>query len=149
MTPDKKVKILATLGPATDAPGVLDDLVRAGVNVVRLNFSHGTPEHHEARIRAVREASERQGREVGILADLQGPKIRIEKFAAGKVALKSGDAFALVCRADAPAGDASGVGVSYLGLIDDVKVGDTLLLDDGLRQRRHQIGLEHAQHQQE
>ncbi len=128
----RRTKILATLGPATDAPGVLDDLVRAGVNVVRLNFSHGKPEHHEARIRAVREAAERQGREVGILADLQGPKIRIEKFAAGKVALKSGDAFALICRADAPAGDASAVGVSYLGLIDDVKVGDTLLLDDGL-----------------
>lgn len=128
----RRTKILATLGPATDAPDVLDDLVRAGVNVVRLNFSHGRPEDHELRIRAVREAAQRQGREVGILADLQGPKIRIEKFAAGKVALKSGDAFALICRDDAPAGDASGVGVSYLGLVRDVKVGDTLLLDDGL-----------------
>ena len=133
MTHDlRRTKILATLGPATDAPGVLDELVRAGVNVVRLNFSHGKPEDHEARIRAVREAAERQGREVGILADLQGPKIRIEKFAAGKVALKAGDAFALYCRADAPSGDACGVGVSYLGLVQDVKVGDTLLLDDGL-----------------
>ena len=128
----RRTKILATLGPATDAPGVLDDLVRAGVNVVRLNFSHGTPEHHETRIRAVREAAARQGREVGILADLQGPKIRIEKFAAGKVALKSGDAFALVCRADAPAGDTTQVGVSYLGLVQDVREGDMLLLDDGL-----------------
>ena len=128
----RRTKILATLGPATDAPGVLDDLVRAGVNVVRLNFSHGTPEHHETRIQAVREAAARQGREVGILADLQGPKIRIEKFAAGKVALKSGDAFALVCRADAPAGDSSQVGVSYLGLVKDVREGDMLLLDDGL-----------------
>ena len=128
----RRTKILATLGPATDAPGVLDELVRAGVNVVRLNFSHGTPEHHAERVRAIREAAARQGREVGILADLQGPKIRIEKFAAGKVALKAGDSFALVCRADAAPGDASQVGVSYLGLIDDVKVGDTLLLDDGL-----------------
>ena len=128
----RRTKILATLGPATDAPGVLDDLVRAGVNVVRLNFSHGTPEHHETRIRAVREAAARQGREVGILADLQGPKIRIEKFAAGKVALKSGDSFALVCRADAPAGDTTQVGVSYLGLVQDVHEGDMLLLDDGL-----------------
>ena len=129
----RRTKILATLGPATDAPGVLDDLVRAGVNVVRLNFSHGTPEHH-ARARRARCARRRpgQGREVGILADLQGPKIRIEKFAAGKVALKAGEAFALVCRADAPAGDASQVGVSYLGLVDDVRAGDTLLLDDGL-----------------
>jgi len=128
----RRTKILATLGPATDAPGVLDDLVRAGVNVVRLNFSHGTPEHHETRIRAVREAAARQGREVGILADLQGPKIRIEKFAAGKVALKSGDGFALVCRADAPVGDTTQVGVSYLGLVQDVREGDMLLLDDGL-----------------
>jgi pyruvate kinase len=128
----RRTKILATLGPATDAPGVLDDLVRAGVNVVRLNFSHGTAEHHAERVRAVREAAARQGREVGILADLQGPKIRIEKFAAGKVQLKAGDAFALVCRADAPDGDATQVGVSYLGLVDDVHAGDTLLLDDGL-----------------
>jgi len=128
----RRTKILATLGPATDPPGVLDELVRAGVNVVRLNFSHGTPEHHETRIRAVREAAARQGREVGILADLQGPKIRIEKFSAGKVALKSGDAFALVCRADAPIGDANQVGVSYLGLVHDVREGDMLLLDDGL-----------------
>jgi len=110
----RRTKILATLGPATDAPGVLDDLVRAGVNVVRLNFSHGTPEHHAARVQAVRAAAVRQGREVGILADLQGPKIRIEKFATGKVSLKMGDAFALVCRADAPPGDKTQVGVSYL-----------------------------------
>ena len=128
----RRTKILATLGPATDAPGVLDDLVRAGVNVVRLNFSHGTPEHHGARVAAVRAAAARQGREVGILADLQGPKIRIEKFAEGKVFLRAGDAFALVCRADAGPGDASQVGVSYLGLVNDVRVGDMLLLDDGL-----------------
>jgi pyruvate kinase len=128
----RRTKILATLGPATDAPGVLDDLVRAGVNVVRLNFSHGRPEDHAARIQAVRTAAAQQGREVGVLADLQGPKIRIERFAEGKVALKAGGRFNLVCRADAPAGDASQVGVSYLGLVNDVHAGDTLLLDDGL-----------------
>jgi len=128
----RRTKILATLGPATDAEGMLDELVRAGVNVVRLNFSHGTPEHHERRVASVREAAARQGREVGILADLQGPKIRIEKFAEGKVALKAGQAFTLDCRADAPAGDATRVGCSYLGLVNDVKAGDTLLLDDGL-----------------
>ncbi|HEX5756680.1 MAG TPA: pyruvate kinase [Arenimonas sp.] len=128
----RRTKILATLGPATDAPGVLDGLVRAGVNVVRMNFSHGTPEQHAARVQAVREASQRQGREVGILADLQGPKIRIEKFAAGKVQLKAGQRFTLVCRADAPDGDATQVGMSYLGLVNDVHPGDTLLLDDGL-----------------
>ena len=128
----RRTKILATLGPATDAPGVLDELVRAGVNVVRMNFSHGTPEQHGKRVAAVRECAARQGREVGILADLQGPKIRIEKFTDGKVALKAGQEFALVCRADAPPGDASQVGVSYLGLVDDVNAGDMLLLDDGL-----------------
>ena len=128
----RRTKILATLGPATDAPGVLDDLVRAGVNVVRMNFSHGTPEQHGARVAEIREAARRQGREVGILADLQGPKIRIEKFADGKVELRAGQAFSLLCRADAPPGDATQVGVSYLGLVDDVAPGDTLLLDDGL-----------------
>lgn len=130
--PLRRTKILATLGPATDAPGVLAGLVRAGVNVVRLNFSHGTPEQHAARVAAVREAAAEQGREVGILADLQGPKIRIEKFAAGKVSLAAGDQFSLLCRADAPPGDAGQVGVSYLGLVNDVHPGDTLLLDDGL-----------------
>ena len=128
----RRTKILATLGPATDAPGVLDELVRAGVNVVRLNFSHGTPAHHAARVEAVRAAAAKHGREVGILADLQGPKIRIEKFEEDKVLLKAGQAFTLVCRADAPPGDASRVGVSYLGLVNDVRAGDTLLLDDGL-----------------
>ena len=128
----RRTKILATLGPATDAPGVLDELVRAGVNCVRMNFSHGTPEQHAARVAEVRAAAARAGREVGILADLQGPKIRIEKFAEGKVALSAGQAFTLVCRADAPPGDARQVGVSYLGLVKDVHAGDTLLLDDGL-----------------
>jgi pyruvate kinase len=128
----RRTKILATLGPATDAPGVLDGLVRAGVNVVRMNFSHGTPEQHAERVRAVREAARRQGLEVGVLADLQGPKIRIEKFADGKVELRAGQTFTLLCRADAPPGDATQVGVSYLGLVHDVVPGDTLLLDDGL-----------------
>jgi pyruvate kinase len=128
----RRTKILATLGPASDAPGVLDELVRAGVNVVRLNFSHGTPEQHGARVAEVRATALRQGREVGILADLQGPKIRIEKFTAGKVQLKAGEPFTLVCRADAPPGDARAVGVSYLGLVNDVRVDDILLLDDGL-----------------
>jgi pyruvate kinase len=128
----RRTKILATLGPATDAPGVLEDILRAGVNVVRLNFSHGTSEHHAQRVTAVRETAARLGREVAILGDLQGPKIRIETFAAGKVALKAGDRFDLEARADAPPGDASRVGVSYLGLVNDLVTGDTVLLDDGL-----------------
>jgi pyruvate kinase len=128
----RRTKIVATLGPATDADGVLDDILRAGVDVVRLNFSHGTPEHHARRVESVREAAARQGREVGILADLQGPKIRIEKFAEGRVALKAGQAFTLDCRPEAAAGDATRVGCSYRGLVEDVRAGDTLLLDDGL-----------------
>jgi pyruvate kinase len=130
--PLRRTKILATLGPATDAPGVIDALLAAGLNAVRLNFSHGTAEQHAQRIAAVRAVASRTGREIGVLADLPGPKIRIEKFAEGKVPLKAGQAFALVCRADAPPGDATQVGCSYLGLPRDVGPGDTLLLDDGL-----------------
>ncbi|MFN8767721.1 MAG: pyruvate kinase [Lysobacteraceae bacterium] len=128
----RRTKILATLGPATDAPGVIDALLEAGVNAVRLNFSHGTAEQHAQRVAAVRAVASRTGREIGVLADLPGPKIRIEKFAEGKVLLKAGQTFALVCRADAPPGDATQVGCSYLGLPRDVAPGDTLLLDDGL-----------------
>src|SRR5690606_40274195 len=128
----RRTKILATLGPATDAPGVMDGLVRAGVNVVRLSFSHGSAQQHAAGVAALREAAAREGREVGVLADLPGPKIRIEHFAGGKVSLRAGQAFTLDCRADAPPGDALRVGVSYLGLVGDVAAGDVLLLDDGL-----------------
>ena len=130
----RRTKILATLGPATDPPGVLEDLFRAGVNVVRLNFSHGDPSGQAKRAAAVRLAAQRVGAEVGILADLPGPKIRVERFAEGKVVLKTGDRFDLVASVDAPPGDASQVGVSYLGLPGDVEAGDVLLLDDGLMQ---------------
>ncbi|MEJ5208934.1 pyruvate kinase [Denitratimonas sp. CY0512] len=128
----RRTRILATLGPATDAPGVLEAIIAAGVDVVRLNFSHGSAADHAARVERVRAAAQAAGREVGILGDLQGPKIRIERFAIGKVALKAGEPFALHAREDAPPGDASGVGVSYLGLVDDVVAGDVLLLDDGM-----------------
>ncbi len=130
----RRTKILATLGPATDAPGVLDELFRAGVNVVRLNFSHGDPSGQAKRAAEVRAAAQRVGVEVGILADLPGPKIRIERFAEGKVQLKAGDRFDLIANVDAAPGDATQVGVSYLGLPQDVGPGDVLLLDDGLMQ---------------
>src|SRR5690606_35993544 len=131
-------RILATLGPATDAPGVLDALVRAGVNAVRLNLSHGVPEDDVRRALAVREAAARAGVEVGILADLPGPKIRIDRFEGGRVQLRAGEPFDLFARADAPPGNARGVGVSYLGLPGDVAPGDVLLLDDGMLQLRVQ-----------
>jgi pyruvate kinase len=132
----RRTKILATLGPATDGPGMLEALMRAGVDVVRLNFSHGDPSSQVARAQAVREAAARVGVEVGILADLPGPKLRIERFAEGRVQLRAGQRFDLIARKDAPPGGVGAVGVSYLGLPQDVSPGDTLLLDDGLVQLR-------------
>jgi len=134
----RRTRILATLGPATDPPGVLDALLRAGVNVVRLNFSHGDPSSQVARAEAVREAAARVGVEVGILADLPGPKIRVEKFAEGRVSLKAGERFDLVAREDAPLGTQHEIGVSYLALPNDLNAGDVLLLDDGVVQLKVQ-----------
>ncbi|MGN2251260.1 pyruvate kinase [Frateuria sp. GZRe14] len=128
----RRTKIVATLGPATDAPGMLARLIAEGVDVVRLNLSHGQPQDHRARAMAVRDAALAAGREVGILADLQGPKIRIEKFANGPIELHPGDPFVLDCSPDAPPGDGTRVGVSYHQLPQDVAAGDVLLLDDGL-----------------
>ncbi|HEV7777670.1 MAG TPA: pyruvate kinase [Luteibacter sp.] len=128
----RRTKIVATLGPATDAPGMLERILEEGVDVVRLNLSHGHPDDHRARAAAVRAAAEAVGREVGILCDLQGPKIRIERFAGGPIDLMPGDSFVLDCRPDAPPGNAGRVGVSYYGLPEDVVAGDVLLLDDGL-----------------
>ena len=128
----RRTKIIATLGPATDAPGMLRQILTEGVDVVRLNLSHGSPEDHERRAREARETAVSLGREVAVLADLQGPKIRIAKFAAAPVLLEPGRGFALECDANALPGDVARVGVSYLNLYKDVKPGDTLLLDDGL-----------------
>lgn len=128
----RRTRIIATLGPATDPPEVLESVIAAGVDVVRLNFSHGERAQHAARAARVRSVAHRLGREVGVLVDLSGPKIRVERFAEGAVVLRPGDPFTLDCRADAPPGDATRVGVSYLGLPGDVSPGDVLLLDDGL-----------------
>jgi pyruvate kinase len=128
----RRTKIIATLGPATDAPGMLERLLTEGVDVVRLNLSHGVAADHKQRAAAVRAAAARLGREVGVLADLQGPKIRVERFAGGAVTLEPDQPFTLDCREDAPTGDTSRVGVSYHELWRDVKPGDVLLLDDGL-----------------
>jgi pyruvate kinase len=128
----RRTKIIATLGPATDRPGMLQQILEEGVDVVRLNLSHGAAEDHERRAREARETAAALGNEVAILADLQGPKIRITKFAAAPVLLEPGAPFALECDDTAPPGDVHRVGVSYLNLYRDVKAGDTLLLDDGL-----------------
>ena len=127
----RRTKILATLGPATDKPGVLEDLFEAGIDVVRLNFSHGSAQDHIDRADRVRELSKKTGRRVGILADLQGPKIRIERFKENKVRLEEGQAFALDINLGKLDGDNTQVGISYEPLAREVKPGTRLLLDDG------------------
>ncbi|MDR2156145.1 MAG: pyruvate kinase, partial [Burkholderiaceae bacterium] len=127
----RATKIVATLGPASSDPALLEEMIRVGVSVVRLNFSHGKTQDHVERARLVREASARAGREVALMADLQGPKIRVGKFVGGKVVLEPGAAFVLDA-ARQEAGDAHGVGLDYKELPRDVRPGDTLLLNDGL-----------------
>ena len=125
----RATKIVATLGPSSSDAFVLEKLIRAGVDVVRLNFSHGSAEDHVARATTVREATLRVGRPVGILADLQGPKIRVGKFAEGKVTLENGARFVL--DAKCASGNIERVGLDYPDLPKDVKTGHVLLLDDG------------------
>lgn len=131
MTAIRRTKIVATLGPATQSPAVLDALFKAGMNVVRLNFSHGDPNAHIGLANLVRERAKVCNKPVGILADLQGPKIRIARFKQGKVELKQGDYFALDATLDTNDGDQQQVGIDYKALPEDVAAGDTLLLDDG------------------
>lgn len=127
----RRTKIIATLGPSTDDPKMLDKILDAGVDVVRINFSHGTEEEHVERAERVRNRARAHGRQVGVLADLQGPKIRIEKFKKGKVTLEEGDTFTLDTTWGSNDGDNKRVGLAYKDLPHDVKRGDTLLLDDG------------------
>lgn len=127
----RRTKIVATLGPATDDASVLESLIRAGADVVRLNFSHGSSEDHISRARKVKEISDKVGRHVGILADLQGPKIRIAQFKEGKVLLEEGASFIIDIALDARAGDSEQVGCVYKQLAKDVMAGNRLLLDDG------------------
>ncbi|WP_445158335.1 pyruvate kinase [Halomonas sp. E14] len=129
--PIRRTKIVATLGPASDREGVLEAMLRTGVDVVRLNFSHGSADDHRRRLSAVREIAERLGKSVAALGDLQGPKIRIARFKDGPVVLAPGQPFVLDMALDGNAGDASRVGCDYKQLIDDVAPGDRLLLDDG------------------
>jgi pyruvate kinase len=128
----RRTKIVATLGPATDTDPALADLIAAGTDLVRVNFSHGNLADHARRIERVRAAAARAGRVVGILGDLRGPKIRIERFASGGATLVDGEAFALDPSFDPAAGTDRVVGVAYESLPRDVAPGDTLLLNDGL-----------------
>jgi pyruvate kinase len=125
----RKTKIVATLGPSSDSPEALRQLLEAGVNVCRLNLSHGTQEQHRERIRLIRRLSEELHRPVGILADLQGPKIRTGTLASGPVELKRGAAFTITSRA--VGGDAQCVSTTYPALPHDVLPGSRILVDDG------------------
>jgi pyruvate kinase len=125
----RRTKIVATLGPASSDAKVLSRMIEAGLDVVRMNFSHGTAAEHKARVELVRSLAKRAGRAVGVLVDLQGPKIRIGKFADGSITLQGGESFVL--DADRGMGALDGVGLDYKDLPKDVRKGDTLLLDDG------------------
>jgi pyruvate kinase len=127
----RRTKILTTLGPASDTSKVLTEMIRAGVDAVRINFSHGSVEDHAKRVQRVRDAAKAAGKWVGVLGDLQGPKIRIERFAEGKVQLSEGDPFILDVSLDVDDGTAKSVGVAYKSLPNDVHAGDILLLNDG------------------
>jgi pyruvate kinase len=127
----RRTKILATLGPATDDPAVLRRMLRAGVDVVRLNYSHGGAADHARRADSVRTIALELGVDIGVLADLQGPKIRIESFAKGPVELLEDQPFALDTAMGVNAGDAHAVGCAYEHLPRDVEAGDILLLNDG------------------
>ncbi len=125
----RNTKIVATLGPSSRDPVVLEALIRAGVNVVRLNFSHGAAEEHVALAALVRQIATKVGSPVGILADLQGPKIRVGKFENGKISLETGDHFILDAKCNL--GNQERVGLDYKDLPNDVSAGNVLLLDDG------------------
>lgn len=127
----RRTKIVATLGPATDQGDTLHQIIKAGVDVTRLNFSHGSAEEHRTRAQQVRQAAMDTGRFVAVLADLQGPKLRIARFRDNKVTLKTGQTFVLDAAMDKEAGDENRVGIDYEQLIQDVTTGDILVLDDG------------------
>src|SRR6185295_18801811 len=125
----RRTKIVATLGPASSDAKTLSRMIEAGLDVVRMNFSHGTAKEHTQRVELVRELARKAGRAVGVLVDLQGPKIRIGRFEHDRISLTTGDKFVL--DADCTMGDANRVGLDYKNLPQDVTPGDTLLLDDG------------------
>ncbi len=131
VTTKRRTKIVATLGPSTSNSDTIESLIMAGVDVVRLNFSHGSMDEHRDRARLVRFIANRLGRSVAIMGDLQGPKIRIASFKDDKVFLKTGDEFILSINHPKCLGNTGIVGIDYPVLINDCQVGDELILDDG------------------
>lgn len=139
----RRTKIVATLGPSTTTPESIEELVLAGVDVVRMNFSHGSPKEHKERARLVHKYAKKHKRTVGVLGDLQGPKIRIERFKEGKIFLNMGDEFILDNSLGRDEGNQKQVGLTYKKLPEDVNVGDELWLDDGrlvLKVTRIEVG---------
>ena len=127
----RQTKIVASLGPATDDPAVLAKIFEKGVNVVRINFSHGDASAHQERVDLVRKTAEELGKTIAILGDLQGPKIRLERFKQHTIELIAGNEFALDGALGKHDGDETAVGLTYKALAKDVKKGDILMLDDG------------------
>ncbi|WP_394248281.1 pyruvate kinase [Vibrio profundi] len=127
----RKTKIVTTLGPSTDKGNVLEEIIQAGANMVRMNFSHGTAEDHISRAEKVRTLAAKHGVQVAILGDLQGPKIRVSTFKDGKIHLNVGDKFTLDSELGLGEGDQEAVGLDYKELPNDVSTNDILLLDDG------------------
>lgn len=127
----RRTKIVATLGPATDRPDELTRMVSNGLDVARINFSHGDAQQHRDRINRVREEGVAHNRYIGIMVDLQGPKIRISGFKDGEVMLNDGDQFVLDTECGVADGDQQRVGITYKNLLNEIDVGDMLLLDDG------------------
>ena len=127
----RRTKIVATLGPASSTPESIEQLLVAGLDVARLNFSHGTADEHRERVRMLREISSRLGRHIAIMGDLQGPKIRIARFRETQVVLQRGRPFTLSNLHPSDAGDERIVGIDYPSLVQDCHPGDELLLDDG------------------
>ena len=127
----RRTKIIATLGPATDQPGMLEKLLVSGVDVFRFNYSHQTHADHERRMKEIRRLSLQHKHAVAVIADLQGPKIRIEHFKNGKIQLREGASFIINTKLASDAGDETQVGVSYKELSKDVKADDILMVDDG------------------
>src|SRR3954464_7521333 len=126
----RRAKIVCTLGPATDSYDQIKALVEAGMDIARFNLSHGTHAEHEERYRHVRKAADETGRSVGILADLQGPKIRLGRFTEGPVLLERGDTFTITVE-EGGEGDRGAGGTPYTGLADDGAGGERILVDDG------------------
>ena len=127
----RRTKIVATIGPGSEDPKIMDKLIEAGVDVIRLNFSHDLPEVHRRRAETMRERAQAHGRTIGVLADMQGPKIRIGKFKKGPIRLAEGDTFTIDINWPLAEGTQERVGSTYKALAVDVVRGATLLLDDG------------------